>query len=286
MGDGLLLDQALDLALHGAGKDPHQGLGGEPVLGTLLVVALGHVREHLVGGLVDVVDDLSKVGFEVAVGEGLEIGKGGGGDVTLPLQVALALVDQAPQLGLSLHEGHEGLAELQLVAGDGGLASGQLLAVSAPGGLGHLPHVGGEGDHVVILVDVVHDLHLEESLDSAMFSLSCLMPLPPVLGVPFLSMTLSHSFLASLPPLSLPTRSMTTGNSPLKRGSLAGSIVYLSIFSRSKLTPGTVSTRPSKEALIWNSLKRQAMTQPVVALESPTWSLTMMGVLIELPTKV
>merc|ERR1719237_1583608 len=35
-------------------------------------------------------------------------------------------------------------------------------------------------------------------------------------------------FLASLPPLSLPTRSMTTGNSPLKRGSLAGSIVYLS----------------------------------------------------------
>merc|ERR1719239_1890404 len=67
------------------------------------------------------------------------------------------------------------------------------------------------------------------------------------------------------------------GNSPLKRGSLAGSIVYLSIFSRSRLTPGTVSTRPSKEALIWNSLNRQAMTQPVVALESPTWSLTMIG---------
>merc|ERR1719362_2631037 len=79
---------------------------------------------------------------------------------------------------------------------------------------------------------------------------------------------------------------MTTGNSPLKRGSLAGSIVYLSIFSRSKLTPGTVSTRPSKEALIWNSLNRQAMTQPVVALESPTWSLTMTGVLMEVPTRV
>merc|ERR1719293_6373 len=126
----------------------------------------------------------------------------------------------------------------------------------------------------------------EDSLDSAMFSLSCLMPLPPVLGVPFLSITLSHSFLASLPPLSLPTRSMTTGNSPLKRGSLAGSIVYLSIFSRSRLTPGTVSTRPSKEALIWNSLNRQAMTQPVVALERPTWSLTMMGVLMEVPTRV
>merc|ERR1739848_608572 len=28
------------------------------------------------------------------------------------------------------------------------------------------------------------------------------------------------------------------------------------------------------------------MTQPVVALESPTWSLTMMGVLMEVPTRV
>merc|ERR1712020_322866 len=86
-------------------------------------------------------------------------------------KVALALVDQAPQLGLSLHEGHKGLAKLQLVAGDGGLASGQLLAISAPGSLGHLPHVGGEGDHVVILVDVVHDLHLEESLGGVVHDL-------------------------------------------------------------------------------------------------------------------
>ena len=48
--------------------------------------------------------------------------------------------------------------------------------------------------------------------------------------------------------------------------------------------PGTVSTRPSKEALIWNSLKRQAATLPVVALDRPTWSLRMTGVLMELPT--
>ena len=42
------------------------------------------------GGLVDVVDDLAKVGLEVAVGERLEVGEGSGRDVTLPLQVALA----------------------------------------------------------------------------------------------------------------------------------------------------------------------------------------------------
>merc|ERR1719371_84715 len=63
-------------------------------------------------------------------------------------------------------------------------------------------------------------------------------------------------------------------------------MVYLSVLRRVALTPGTVSTRPSKEAEIWNSLKRQAMTQPVVALERPTWSLTMTGVLMLVPTRV
>merc|ERR1740128_28639 len=125
-----------------------------------------------------------------------------------------------------------------------------------------------------------------DSLDSAMFSLSCLMPLPPVLGVPFLSMTLSHSFLASLPPASFSISCMTTGNSPRNRQSLDGSMTYLSIFSRSRLTPGTVWTRPSKEALIWKSLNRQAMTEPVTALERPTWSLTITGVLMLVPTRV
>jgi len=64
------------------------------------------------------------------------------------------------------------------------------------------------------------------------------------------------------------------------------SIVYLSIFRRSRFIPGTVSTRPSNEAEIWNSLKRQAATLAVVALESPTWSLRMMGVLMDVPTRV
>merc|ERR1719483_1692245 len=77
-----------------------------------------------------------------------------------------------------------------------------------------------------------------------------------------------------------------TSNSPLKRASLLGFILYLSILSRSRLTPGTVSTRPSKEAEIWNSLKRQAATQPVVALERPTWSLMMTGVLMFEPIRV
>merc|ERR1719225_2506452 len=126
----------------------------------------------------------------------------------------------------------------------------------------------------------------QDNFDSAMFSLSCLMPVPPVLGVPFLSITLSHSFLAATPSFRVATSSLTTSNSPRKRGSLPASMVYLSILRRSRLTPGTVSTSPSNEAEIWNSLKRQAITQAVVALERPTWSETMMGVLMEVPRRV
>merc|ERR1712088_738143 len=111
-----------------------------------------------------------------------------------------------------------------------------------------------------------------DSFDSAMFSLSCLIPVPPVLAGPFLSITLSHSLLAASPSGRMETSSLITSNSPRNRASF-----FMSI-------PGTVSTRPSKEALIWNSLKRQAATLPVVALDRPTWSLRMIGVLMELPT--
>jgi len=38
-GDGVLGDQSLDLVLQVVGQNPHQGLGGETILGTLLVVA-------------------------------------------------------------------------------------------------------------------------------------------------------------------------------------------------------------------------------------------------------
>merc|ERR1719435_273463 len=124
------------------------------------------------------------------------------------------------------------------------------------------------------------------SLDSAIFSLSCFIPVPPVFGVPFRSIILSALFLAPAPSLSLVRSSLTTSNSPLNKVSFVGSMTYLSVFRRDALIPGTVSIRPSNEAEIWNSLKRQAMTQPVVALERPTWSLMITGVAMPLPIRV
>merc|ERR1712045_666704 len=122
------------------------------------------------GGLVDVMDDLSKVSLEVSRGKFFKVGQSSGRNITLPLEVALARVDQPPQLGVLAHEVNEGPGELQLVTGDRCLATGQsqgsllLVCHCGSGHLGHLPHVGGEHDEVVVLVDVVHDLHLEESL--------------------------------------------------------------------------------------------------------------------------
>merc|ERR1719221_2333309 len=82
-GDRLLLDKPLHLAQQFLWQQPHQGLGGESVLGTLLVISLGHVSEHEVGSLVDVVDDRSKVALEVLLCKLLEVGQGCRWDVPL-----------------------------------------------------------------------------------------------------------------------------------------------------------------------------------------------------------
>merc|ERR1711923_182110 len=84
-GDGLFLNQGFNFSFKISRQDSHQGLGGKPVLGSLLVVSLRHIGEHGVGCLVDVVDDLAQVGLEVGGGEGLEVSQSSGGDVSLPL---------------------------------------------------------------------------------------------------------------------------------------------------------------------------------------------------------
>ena len=95
--DGLFLNKSLNLSLQISRQDSHEGLGGKPVLGSLLVVSLGHVTEHGVGGLVDVVDDLAKIGLEVGLGEVLKVCQGGSGDVSLPLELAFTLFNHVSE---------------------------------------------------------------------------------------------------------------------------------------------------------------------------------------------
>merc|ERR1719323_2714432 len=158
-------------------QDSHQGLGCKSVLGSLLVISLGHVREHGVCSLVDVVDDLAQVGLEVSGGQTLQVGESSSGNVSLPLESTLALLHHLPQVGLLLHELDEALGDLQLVPGDGGLASREsvlvllLIRETVPGQLSSLPHVGGESNEHEVLGNVVHDLGLEEDLGSVIHDL-------------------------------------------------------------------------------------------------------------------
>jgi len=94
---GFLVDQAFNFALQVIGEDPHQGLGSEPVLGTLFVVALWHVFEKVVAGQVDVVNDLAQVLLEVSVGQVLQVVQSVLRNISLPLELAFAIFTDLPQ---------------------------------------------------------------------------------------------------------------------------------------------------------------------------------------------
>merc|ERR1719200_14983 len=166
-------------------------VGLEVSLGEVLQVGescWGNVREHLVGGLVDVMDDLTKVGLEVSLGEVLQVGESCGGNVSLPLEVALAFIDHGLQVGVISSELSEGLGELELVAGDGAASAGQgqlllgILRAGLPGQVSGLPHVGGEDNQIEVLVDVVHNFHLQEGLGSIVHNLIAELGLSNVLS--------------------------------------------------------------------------------------------------------
>ena len=85
---GFLVDQAFYFGLQVVGEDPHQGLGSEPVLGTLLVITLGHVFEKVVASQIDVVDDLAQILFEVGIGQVLQVVQSVLRNISLPLKFA------------------------------------------------------------------------------------------------------------------------------------------------------------------------------------------------------
>ena len=85
-GDFTLLNQTFDFLGKFWWQNPHQSLGGEPVLGSLLVVSLRHVTEHNVSRLVDVVNDLAKVFVEVGVGQVDKVVQSVLGNIPLPLE--------------------------------------------------------------------------------------------------------------------------------------------------------------------------------------------------------
>merc|ERR1719516_527878 len=131
-------------------------------------------------------DDLAQVGLEVSLGEGLKVRQSCRGNIPLPLQVTLTLINKSIEVSMVSHELGEGPGQLQLVAGDGAPATregeGGLLVISNcfSGQVSSFPHVDSE-DNEVVLLDVIHDLALEESLGSIVHDLIAQLGLSNVL---------------------------------------------------------------------------------------------------------
>jgi len=174
---GFLVDQAFYFVLQFVGEDPHQGLGGEPVLGALLVIALRHVFEEVVAGQVDVVDDLAQVLLEVSVSQVLQVVQSVLRNISLPLELAFAIFTDLPQRGILIHPSHESFGQFQVLSGGGHFAAGQseglplLLRAAFLAKLALLTKVASEADQVKVLLDVVHDFGLEESLSGIVHNL-------------------------------------------------------------------------------------------------------------------
>merc|ERR1712038_2011018 len=115
-------------------------------------------------------DDLAKVGLEVSLGEVLQVGERCGGNVPLPLEVALSCFNHISDSFILLTKLSKGLGELELISRNGTSATRQgelllgILRAGLPGQVSSLPHVGGENNQVEVLVDVVHNFHLQEGL--------------------------------------------------------------------------------------------------------------------------
>merc|ERR1719516_153693 len=187
--DLALLNKTLNLRLDSCRQDSHQSLGGKSVLGSLLVISLWPVCEHLVGSLVDVMDDLAKVGLEVLGGKTLKVGQSCWWNISLPLEVTLASVNETSERLILVHEVNKGCSKLQILGWDGAFATGRegdsrlLVSLnSLTGSSCSLSHVSSKDNDVEILVDVVHDLRLEESLGSIVHDLVAELGLSNVLS--------------------------------------------------------------------------------------------------------
>jgi len=119
---GLSCNKAFYFSFQFVGQNSHQSLGGEPVLGALLVITLGHVFEQIVAGQIDVVNDLAQVTLEIGIGQSNQVIQSVLGNVSLPLKSALTLITELSQVFgtiLDVHPSNEGVLELQALSRSG-----------------------------------------------------------------------------------------------------------------------------------------------------------------------
>jgi len=122
---GLSGNKAFYFSFQFVGQNSHQSLGCETIFGSLFVITLGHIFEHIVTGQIDIVNDLAQVGLEVSGGQVVQVVQSFLGNFSLPLELALAVITDGPQSGLSIHPANESILQLQALSGGGNFAAGQ-----------------------------------------------------------------------------------------------------------------------------------------------------------------
>merc|ERR1719273_1187899 len=159
-----------DFTLQFVGQNSHQSLGGEPVFGSLLVITLGHIFKQIVTGQIDVMNDLAEVLFEISIGQTNQIVQSILGNITLPLEFTLTLIADSSQGGISVHPGYKSILQFEALSGGGNFSAGQaeslfvFVSDTILGNLALITEICSEADQIEVLLDVVHDFGLEESL--------------------------------------------------------------------------------------------------------------------------
>merc|ERR1719427_1094239 len=109
---GFLLNQGLHFCFQIIREKSHQSFRGKAILGSFLMIALRHVIEHLPCSLVNVMDNLAKVSFEVIRSKTCQICKSFCRDLPLPVEVSFSLFNDVPQSFVFLHKLYKGLRKL------------------------------------------------------------------------------------------------------------------------------------------------------------------------------
>merc|ERR1719273_1415982 len=159
-----------DFTLQFVGQNSHQSLGGEPVFGSLLVITLGHIFKQIVTGQIDVMNDLAEVLFEISIGQTNQIVQSILGNITLPLEFTLTLIADSSQGSISIHPGYKSILQFEALSGGGNFSAGQaeglfvFVSDTILGNLALITEICSEADQIEVLLDVIHDFGLEESL--------------------------------------------------------------------------------------------------------------------------
>merc|ERR1719210_2105477 len=176
-GDGLFFNKSLNFSFKISRQDPHECLGSKSVLSSLLVISLWHVTEHGVSSLVDVMDNLAKIGLEVSGSKILKVGKSCSWDISFPLQFTLTLFYHISHLAVLIHVLNKCFRELQFTSWGRYFSSSQTILLlliirsSIFSKFSCLAHVSSEDNKIEVLVNIVHDLGLKEDLSSIIHDL-------------------------------------------------------------------------------------------------------------------